>query len=95
MKITPVESSTLAAVGYDVSGGLLQLEFRSHEMYRYFAVPAAVHASLLAAASKGGYFNLAIRGRYRFVRVGRLRLADSAPGPVASASPRGAAWPAR
>ena len=94
MKITPVESSTLATVGYDESGELLQLEFCSRVVYRYFAVPAAVHETLLAATSKGSYFNQAIRGRYRFVRVAGSGLLAACPVPVPSLSQRGAAWPA-
>jgi hypothetical protein len=93
VKIMPVESSTLATVGYDESNALLQLEFRSRAVYHYFAVPAAAHAALLAATSKGSYFNRAIRGRYRFVRVDPPP-AESAPNPP-SAGQRGAAWPVR
>lgn len=93
MKITPVESSTLASVGYDESSDLLQLEFRSRALYRYFAVPAAVHQALLAATSKGRYFNQAVRGQYRFVRVGQS--ADGPPVSVPSTSLRGAPWLAR
>lgn len=93
MKITPVESSTLASVGYDESSGLLQLEFRTRALYRYFAVPAAVHEALLAATSKGRHFNQAIRGQYRFVRVGRP--ADGTPAPLPCTSLRGATWLAR
>jgi hypothetical protein len=97
MKVTPVESSTLATVGYDESGELLQLEFHSRAIYRYFFVPSAVHEALLAATSKGSYFNRAIRGRYRFVRVpvGSLLPVNGEPDPVPSGSKRGAAWPAR
>lgn len=93
MKITPVESSSLTSVGYDESSDLLQLEFVSRAVYCYFAVPAAVHEALLAATSKGRYFNQAIRGQYRFVRVGRY--ADGAPAPALSTSQRGATWLAR
>ena len=95
MKITAVESSTLAAVGYDEGGAVLQLEFRGGALYRYFAVPSVVHESLLAAASKGRCFNQAIRGRYQFVQVGRHRLTGGVSGPVESANQRGPAWPAR
>ncbi len=69
MHLTAVESTTLATVAYDEDRQLLQLEFRSRAVYRYFGVPATVHEALLGAPSKGRYFNQAIRGRYAFVRV--------------------------
>jgi len=77
---TPVESSTLATVGYDESGELLELKFRSHAVYRYFAVPAGVHEALLGATSKGSYFNRTIRGQYRFVRVDPLAPFEASTG---------------
>ena len=66
MRVTAVESTTLATVSYDDSQGLLQLEFCSRAVYQYFSVPAVVHESLLDAASKGRYFNQAIRGRFPY-----------------------------
>lgn len=93
MKTTPVESSTLETVGYDEGCELLQLEFHSRAVYCYFAVPAAVHAALLTATSKGSFFNQTIRGRYRFVRIGP-RGVDRVRDPVPSGSQRGAVWPA-
>ena len=94
MQTTPVESSTLETVGYDEGCELLQLEFHSRAVYCYFAVPAAVHAALLTATSKGSYFNQMIRGRYRHVRVGPPHPVGGMPDPVLSGSQRGAAWPA-
>jgi len=64
MHTTAVQSATLAAIGYDSSRGILQLEFRSRAVYRYFGVPGPVYDALWAAPSKGRYFNLAIRGRF-------------------------------
>ena len=64
MRIVAVESSTLAAVGYDAGRKLLELEFSSRAVYHYFGVPAAVHQSLLSASSKGSFFNRSIRGRF-------------------------------
>ena len=72
MDITTVESTTLAAVAYDEGHGILQLEFRSRAIYRYFGVPAAVYESLLAAASKGKYFNQSIRGNFRYSRAASI-----------------------
>jgi hypothetical protein len=66
MRVTTVESATLATVGYDEAQELLQLKFGSQAVYLYFGVPAAVHESLLGAPSKGRYFNEAIRGRYPY-----------------------------
>jgi len=60
----PIESSVLASTGYDPELAVLELEFRSGEVYRYFAVPASVHAGLLAAPSAGRYFTQRIRDHY-------------------------------
>ena len=61
-----VDSTTLATVDYDEARALLQLEFCSRAVYLYFGVSPAVHQKLMEAASKGRYFNQAIRGRYPF-----------------------------
>ena len=66
MCVVTVESTTLATVAYDEARQLLQLEFRSRVVYLYFDVPAAVHQALLAAPSKGKYFNQTIRGRFSY-----------------------------
>ena len=60
-------------MAYDEAKQLLELEFRSRAVYRYFNIPASVHARLLNAAFKGAYFNEAIRGRYPFARVPEAR----------------------
>jgi hypothetical protein len=69
MNSTVVESATLATVIYDGDRELLQLEFRSREIYEYFGVPAAVHHALLEAPSKGSFFNRVIRGRFCYSLV--------------------------
>lgn len=66
MRVSAMESSTLATVAYDEARELLQLAFCSRAVYEYFRVPAAVHQSLLGAPSKGTYFNHAIRGRFPY-----------------------------
>lgn len=66
MLVAAVKSTTLERVAYDQSQELLQLEFCSRGVYQYFAVPAAVHAALLNARSKGSYFNQFIRGRFPY-----------------------------
>ena len=69
MNITAVQSTTLAALAYDEAHETLQLEFRSRAIYRYFGVPARVYEALLAAPSKGKYFNRTIRGKFRYSRA--------------------------
>jgi len=69
MRVTAVESTTLATVSYDDARELLQLEFCSRAVYQYFSVPSVVHKSLLEASSKGRYFNEAIRGRFPYRRI--------------------------
>ena len=66
MLAAAVESTTLATVAYDAQGQLLWLEFRSRAVYCYFGVPPAVHQDLMAAPSKGTYFNRNIRGRFPY-----------------------------
>ncbi len=63
----PLESSLLASAAY--SDATLELEFRNGSIYRYFAVPPEVFQALLAAQSKGAYFNQSIRDHFPFQRV--------------------------
>jgi len=57
MNSRAVESATLLAIGYDDAREVLELEFRSHVVYRYFGVAGPVYEELVAAPSKGRYFN--------------------------------------
>jgi hypothetical protein len=68
-----VNSRLLANVLYDVGEWILQLEFCNGAIYRYFAVPAAIHDGLLIADSKGSYFNRKIRSGFPYVCVRRPR----------------------
>ena len=61
-----VDSSLLTSVAYSTDNQTLDLEFRSGIAYRYFDVPATVVDGLLAAESKGYYFNRCVRDSFRF-----------------------------
>jgi len=96
MHVTVVVSATLSTVVYDSTRNLLQLEFRSRAVYRYFGIPAAVQEALLAAPSKGSYFNRAIRGRYAYIRVPEMQTAQaSAEVPLQHEQAGGSAWHVR
>jgi KTSC domain-containing protein len=64
----PVQSSLIASIGYSAHA-ILELEFRSGALYRYFAVPPSIVEKLLAADSKGAYFNRKIRTRFPYQRL--------------------------
>ncbi|UJP11127.1 KTSC domain-containing protein [Microbacterium sp. KUDC0406] len=64
MRRRSVRSSAIASVGYDPGTAVLEVEFHSAEVYRYFAVPPSVHRALLEAPSVGRYFQEHIRDRY-------------------------------
>ena len=70
MERTPVVSSNLAAVGHDIVRNILEVEFRTGSIYRYFGVPRSVYDGLMAAASHGSYFDAHVKkAGYRYEKV--------------------------
>jgi hypothetical protein len=63
MLMIRVNSSAIRAVGYD--GYILTVEFHNSGVYDHPGVPYEVYAELMAASSKGAFYNRHIRGRYR------------------------------
>ncbi len=61
MKREPVESQALHSVGYDPESRVLEVEFESGAVYRYFDVPVSLYAGLMKAASHGEYFARHVR----------------------------------
>ena len=64
MDRTPIRSSGITSVGYDPRRRVLEVEFLDGSLYQYDDVVVDEHDALLAAESKGGYFNAHIRDRY-------------------------------
>lgn len=56
-----VSSSAIDRVRYDAQRRELAVTFRSGRVYVYADVPEETYAALLAADSKGAFFNAAIR----------------------------------
>ena len=56
-----VSSSNLSAIGYDYDTSTLRIEFIKGGAYMYQGVPADVYEGLLAAGSKGQYFDQFIK----------------------------------
>jgi hypothetical protein len=71
MQRLPVDSSSIATIGYDLEQRILELEFReSGEIYQYFDVPQQEYDAFLQAESKGTHLNKEFKPRgYRYARV--------------------------
>ena len=64
-----VTSSNLASVGYDVATQTLEIEFLSRSIFQYYNVPENIYNQLIAAGSKGKFFQQYIRNAYPYSRV--------------------------
>ena len=69
MRLKPVESEMLVAVGYDEKSHSLQVVFRTGETYRYRNVPSFVYERLMSADSKGKFMHKYILNRFDYERV--------------------------
>lgn len=63
----------MVSVGYDDTHSILEIEFRSGHVYRYFAVPRSIFQGLLNAASMGRFFHAKIDHVYPIALVRSLR----------------------
>lgn len=71
VEMTPVESSNIAAVGFDPSYGIF-VQFKNNETYRYPNEDYATYQALLAAESKGQFFNQTIKPKPVFQKLPKL-----------------------
>lgn len=69
----PIDSSTIASVGYDPVWHVLELEFKeTGDIYIYYDVPASEYEALRHAPSIGTYLNQQFKkADYRYERVPR------------------------
>jgi hypothetical protein len=68
IKMLPVQSSNIRAVGWD--NDVLLVTFHSGSTYKYDDVPEEIYRALLSAPSKGKYFCKNIRMAYDYEQVG-------------------------
>jgi hypothetical protein len=64
-----VHSRALRAVAYDRAARTLVLEFVSGDVYQYLDVPTDTFEDLMAADSKGTYFQRNIRDQFRYRKL--------------------------
>lgn len=66
---TPVKSSNIESWGYDPTGRILEVRFKSAtgtgKLFRYLDVPPEAVEGLTKAQSVGTYFAKGIRARYK------------------------------
>jgi hypothetical protein len=56
-------------LGYDDAANVLEVEFTTGRVYRYYAVPRSVVAEVRASDSVGAAFNRLVRDRYAYEEV--------------------------
>ena len=64
-----VNSSCVISMGYSPVECVLDIEFPTGVVYRYFDVPDHTYAELCDAVSKGAHFNRFIKHSFTFVRM--------------------------
>jgi hypothetical protein len=69
MDMIQVDSSNVAAVGYDEGSSTLQVEFNNGAAYQYFDIPESIFEGLRDADSVGAYLAAHIKGSYRYSKV--------------------------
>jgi hypothetical protein len=65
----PVESSSLASVGYDDGRRILAIEFRSGEIFHYSDIDADLALELVHAPSIGTFYHMRIRGQFHGAKM--------------------------
>ncbi len=66
MKLETVESDVIHAIGYDDDVNVLEVIFNNGQIYQYRNVPREVFAQLMAADSKGRYFQENVRDEFEY-----------------------------
>ena len=79
MRLKPVESEMLVAVGYDEKAHSLLAVFRTGETYRYKNVPSFVYELLMSAESKGKFMHKYILNRFDYERVATRSAREATP----------------
>jgi len=73
MNRTPIESSMIRDVGYDLETQTLEIGFNSGTVYQYFDVERETFDGLMQAPSAGQYFLDAIEPFYTSIQIQQTR----------------------
>ncbi|MHA2227478.1 MAG: KTSC domain-containing protein [Candidatus Hodarchaeales archaeon] len=64
-----VRSSNIRSIGYDPDRKILEVEFKSRNIYHYYGVPLNRFNDLMTASSHGKYLNRYIKGIYQYKKI--------------------------
>ena len=65
MKMIPVSSSAISAIGYEEPTRRMAVRFKQGKTYAFCRVPRSVFQAFLHSSSKGAYYDQYIRDRYQ------------------------------
>lgn len=68
-QLQSVNSTNVAAIGYDPENQILAVAYRSGGLYNYYDVSQREYDSLMMADSKGGFLAQNIKGHHSYQRV--------------------------
>lgn len=69
MELQKVKSTNIAAVGYDKESRMLRILFHTGTAYDYQQVPATLYNQLIAASSKGEFFQEHVKEQFKYEKV--------------------------
>lgn len=69
MKLEPVTSSQIEAIGYDAATQTLRVKFKNGGEYDYAGVSPDKHATMIKAESVGKFLGQHIKGRHAYKKV--------------------------
>lgn len=69
MEMKPVNSSNIAAVGYDAGQKVLAVQFKGGGMYHYKGVPQDLADKFVTAESMGRFLNQIIKPAFEYEKV--------------------------
>lgn len=67
--LVPVDSSNIAALGYNREKQILAVQFKSGTIYHYAGVALEIAAQLVTAESRGAFYAMHIRGKFQGQRM--------------------------
>lgn len=72
IKMTPVISSNIVALGYDKENKILRVIFKGNSSYLYFNVEEEIYNSLAQSESKGKTLNESVvrhKDKYKYIKI--------------------------